>query len=379
MRRFKKLSANTIVEVNSKGRQIAKPINAETNAGAFAQISKFLNNSNNSNYQYFTESSADASPTRMAGDKVRIPPDEMQELVRRWEGYERSRDLPNFYGRNEQEWKQDNREIRDELIRIDRAGGSYKDKYDELLDMGFRQDKEIENIIKYLHRKKVLHTQSIGLPGNVADEALSKAVLDYSGFSPVRLENEGDPTATDLVARIDGADRYIDAQSRVMNGPMNVELTKFNSNAFDIIDSNPGLSLLDLAKKLKDRIPDITESKFLETRNRDFNPIQGHKVANDPNVVKDYLISSDRRGMGAKNNPYNKVLPKNWDMIDLNRARELLMPLTRQQMFDKYEVEIDKGRRSGNPLLYLPDRFVKNYLIDTDNPLNADVVRQLTQ
>jgi hypothetical protein len=384
MRSFKRWQDNALgetflQEVSTSGKLIGKPIGDKSKAKTFNTVNGYINNSNNPNYQLVAEKTSNNTEMRKAGERVNISPEDMSELTKKWVKYDRDRSLPNYYGRNESDWKQDNRNIRDELLQIDRDGGDYDDLYDKLLDKGFRQDKEIDNIIKNLHRKRVLHTQSIGLPGNVADEALSKAVLDYSGFSPVRLENDGDPTATDLVARIGGADRYIDAQSRIMSTPMNVELTKFNNQAYDIIDSNPGLSLLDLAKKLKNRIPSITESKFFETKDLNFNPIQGYKVRNNPNASKDYLISSDRRGMGVTNNPYNKILPRDWDMIDLNRARDLLLPLTRQQMYDKYEVEINQGRRSNNPLIYLPDKFVKQYLIDTDNPLNLDAVRQLTQ
>lgn len=382
MRRFKQYNDNSLndsflQEVNSKGKPIGKPISKKQKGKIYNDIEGFINNSNNSNYQLFG-----GSGQRMAG-QILIPSPELKELLMPWSAYDRDRNLENFIGRNESAWKQDNREIRDELIDIDTHGSDRQDLKRLLQDKGFLQEEEQEAIIKNLYNPRYrgrLHTEVVGVPRARADEELSQAVLQYSGFRPVKLENSGDPMSTDLSAYIDGATRYVDAQSRIRSKGMDVEITKFNPNAYEVIKDNPGLALIDLTKKIKEQYPSIVESKFLQTFNPEFNKIMGYKMRNNPDYVKDYLISSDRRGMRSHSQgPYDRTLPRGWDLVDLNRARELLLPLTQSQMYDKYGVELTKGNRSQNPILELPDEFIKKYLTDTNNGINPEVIKALTQ
>ena len=153
MRRFKQyndssLNDSFLQEVNSKGQPIGKPISKKQKEKIYNDIEGFLNNSNNSNYQLFG-----GSGQRMAG-QVLIPSPELKELLMPWSAYERDRNLENFIGRDEAAWKQDNKEIRDELIDIKTHGGDDQDLKRLLQDKGFLQEEEQEAIIRNLYNPK---------------------------------------------------------------------------------------------------------------------------------------------------------------------------------------------------------------------------------
>lgn len=374
MRRFKQyndssLNDSFLQEVNSKGKPIGKPISKKQKGKIYNDIEGFLNNSNNSNYQLFG-----GSGQRMAGQVFSGSQKEIDTLLKPWNKYEIDDEGPNFHGRTRNEWIKDNNRVREELLLADAKQANRAALNEILRANGFTNDLENNNIINYLHNKKVLHTEDIWVPGAAADEELSKAILDYSGFTPVSLENaKGDPMATDLSAFINGKTQYVDAQIRQKKDrSMPLEMTLRRSGAFDVIKRNPGMTLRELTELMAEEYPGIIEGKFLHTNNPDFNRILSRKLAEGGEThMKDYIISSARPG-STKKSIYDKEKPYDWDMLDLNKAREILLPLTRQQMFDKYGITLSQGRFGGATLLNMPEEFIKKELADRRNPINLE-------
>lgn len=319
--------------------------------------------------------------SRKAGQILQISENELNEILQPWRAYEKDAGGPNYYGRTKEEWLKDNTRVRNELIAAHKDGASREDAIRILQSNGFQNNLENKNILYNLHNKKILHTQDMWVPGAAADEELSKALLDYSGFTPVSLENaKGDPMATDLRVTMDGAPRYVDAQVRTRGDrSMPLEMTLRRGGAFDIIQKNPSMSLLDLTQKIRDQFPGIEEGKFLHTDDPEFNKILSRKLEQGgPKHLKDYLISSARPG-STKTSLYNKTRPLDWDLIDLNKAREILLPLTRGQMYDKYGITLSKGRFGGATLLNMPEEFIKKELNDSRNQLDSYAKFRLTR
>lgn len=325
--------------------------------------------------------------SRKAGQVLQISQSELEDLILPWEEYERDSSLPNYYGRNEQEWKADNSRVRSELINAQRDGESRGNLLGILNRSGFTNELENRNILNNLNNdtyRGLLHTEKMWVPGAAGDEELSKALLDYSGFTPVSLENaNGDPMATDLRVTIDGAPRYVDAQQRTSTSNLPIDLTKYTPNAVRrIVEAHPGDSLSDLTRRIRDAFPKGLEGKMLHTNDSDINPIMSRKIRSNPNYAKDYLISSNRKGdlqRGYGQGPYDRQRPLDWDLVDLRKAREILMPLTRGQMMDKYGVQIRQGRYGGSVQLHLPERFLKDELEDTSKVLDPYAKFRLTR
>lgn len=323
----------------------------------------------------------DTGKQRKAGEVLQINSDELEEVLKPWAEYPKDAGGPNYHGRDRETWKRHNQSVRERLISMERRGAPKSSEFQYLNSQGFTNTLENQNILYNLYNKPVLHTEDVWVPGAAADEELSKALLDYSGFTPVSLENAGgDPMATDLRVTMDGAPRYVDAQIRTRpDRSMPLEMTLRRGGAFDIIQRNPRMSLLDLTRKMRDQFPGIEEGKFLHTDDPEFNKILSRKLERGgPKHLKDYLISSARPG-STKTSLYDKERPIDWDLMDLGKAREILLPLTRGQMYDKYGITLTKGRFGGATLLNLPEEFIKKELNDNRNQLDAYAKFRLTR
>lgn len=309
---------------------------------------------------------------RAAGSKVNAPSleissEELQELLVPWASYDRDNNQPNYIGRNEQAWIKDNNRIRNLLVKADETGKPESYARSILRNNGFTNEAEQFNILRNLYNKKYknkLHTEHIWVPGAVSDEFLSQKLLQYAGFSPVKLENaSGDPMATDLRVTIDGAPRMMDAQSRVTGSNLNLEALLYDGAARQYVLDHPNQALGESLKVIADRYPGVKEGKYLHTDNPDFNPILSNKVVGKPRHHKEFLISSNRRGMssGGKT-PYNRELPRNWDVVDLEKAREILNSMSPAKMYEKYKVEARGGRYNQALILDMPQAFIQKEL-----------------
>ena len=316
--------------------------------------------------------------SRKAGQGLTMTVRDLEELLTPWADYERDSGLPNYYGRTEDQWRQDNRRIKNELLR---AAGDRNEQISILKDNGFSNPRSQYNLLKYLKRNEPLNNERLWIPGSAADEELSKAVLTMSGFAPVNYGNDFDPMGTDLKAEIDGAIRYVDAQQRTQsNRALNLQVTKKDWKGPEIFETS-GESLGKAIEMAYNMNPRISEGKLLHTENPDVNTINSSEFRDGGGLThrKDYLISSERprdSSRGYKKGPYNRELPEDWTMVDLEKAREILLPMTASQMYDKYGIKANDYKGIN---LELPEEFIKKELNDRAARLGREPLRQLTR
>ena len=295
---------------------------------------------------------------------LQISSGELDEMTRKWDSYDRNTSEPNYIGRDEQSWLQDNDRIH-KLLKRSRAAGKADNYLKGILrNNGFTNDAESNNILYNLDRKPRLHTEDMWVPGAAADEFLSQRLLQYSGFSPVKLENaKGDPMATDLSIMIDGAPRMMDAQSRTTGSSLNLEALLYDGRARQYVLDNYDQPFGESLKRISDMNTGVKEGKYLHTSNPDINPILSHKIVGKPRHEKEFLISSNRKGLqSGTRTPYNRELPNDWDVVDLEKAREMLHSLSPAQMGSKYGIDVKPGRFSQALILDMPESFIKKEL-----------------
>jgi hypothetical protein len=317
---------------------------------------------------------------RMAGEGITMLAEEIDDLLLPYSEYERDNRLPNYYGRTEREWKQDNVRIKKELLN---ARGDRSEQIAILKENGFLNERDQYQILKYLRGDKPLQNQQLWLPGAAADENQSRLVLLNSGFDPVRYGNDIDPMGTDLKADINGATRYIDAQQRTNDdASLNLAVTKKDRRGYGLLVDNPNEKLAKLIEMAYNLNPRISEGKLLHTEDRGINTINSTEFRDGGGLthVKDYLISSNRRGLarqGYGKGPYDPMLPQGWTMVDLNKARDMLLQMTPAQMASKYDIRFpDFG---SGIVLQLPEQFIKKELQDRSAKLGKAPLRQLVR
>ena len=268
---------------------------------------------------------------RFAGKIIGVTTDDIKQYTQRYEDMDRDRSLPNYIGRSEADWKDDNTRIRSELIQMDKKNASQQDARDYLTSQGFQIPQEQDNILSKLYNKRgQLHTQNISVPHANSDELLSRAVMTHSGWNPVTPANQDIVMATDVRAEIDKVPYLIDAQSRNgVRGALNLAIVHNSPGIVDALRSNRSTPLIDFIKARSLQSKGMFEGKLLHTPDDKYNPIQTDRFMRDQaNQRKDFLISSNRAGNSSKGmnrGPYNPELPRNWAMVDLEIARDNLL------------------------------------------------------
>lgn len=305
---------------------------------------------------------------RFAGDA--LTSQIIKEILTPWSQLDIDGSRPNYEGRTEQEWRKDNARIRQRVLDNRQQG------LEVLKANGFKQQEALK-ILQDIN-KPILRNQTYATAQAKADEDVNRALLHYSGFAPVREGNSSNPQGTDISIQIPGQGRVmIDAQQRVTPRGLNLEVVK-NPNILSLMQRNPRLSLAGaIAAERKKGY--VGEGKLLHTADRDFNP-QPSKYLTDhrgPTNVKDYLISSNRPNAQANNQPrgpYNRTRAAGFDIIDLNRAREILLPKNLEQLTSA----LGKGRlvpARGGTLLQLPNDYIRRELVNPNVILDPSVVR----
>ena len=277
---------------------------------------------------------------RFAGKIIGVTPEDIKNYTQKYEDMERDRSLPNYIGRTEADWQDDNARIRSELIQMDKKSASVQDARDYLTSQGFKLPQEQDNILRYLDRnnsKGKLHTQNISVPHANSDEALSRAVMSHSGWNPVTPANTDLVMATDVRAEIDNVPYLIDAQSRNgVQGELNLAVAHNSPGIRDALRNNPTTPLIDFINARRLNTKGMFEGKLLHTPDSKYNPIQTNRFMRDQaNQRKDFLISSNRAGNSSKGmpkGPYNPELPRNWALVDLEMARDQLLRKNLRQL-----------------------------------------------
>lgn len=270
---------------------------------------------------------------RFAGKVIGVTPEDIKKYTQKYEDMDRDRSLPNYIGRSEADWKDDNTRIRSELIQMDKMNASVQDARDYLTSQGFQIPQEQDNILRYLDRNNKrgrLHTEAISVPHANSDELLSRAVMSHSGWNPVTPANQDIVMATDVRAEIDNIPYLIDAQSRNgSQGELNLAVAHNSPGITDALRGNKSTPLIDFLNARRLSSKGMFEGKLLHTPDDRYNPIQSQRFMRDQsNQRKDFLISSNRAGnsiKGMRKGPYNPELPRNWALVDLEMARDQLL------------------------------------------------------
>lgn len=322
-----------------------------------------------------------------AGD--RMTPEVVEQVLAPWSSLKRDNTRPNYEGRTYNEWKEDNAAIRRDLLgmRSNDAQMQY------LQGRGF-QSTQASKIVENLHRKPVLQTDDAGkgyaTAMSAADEDISRAILHYSGFKPVSAGNDRNVQATDLSMQVPGKGRVmVDAQQRTgSNGNLKLGLAYSpDVNLIQTLKQRPDEPIFDILEELKRRGNYIREDKLLHVNDANINPIMSGFLRHPSgDSIKDYLISGDRAGLASKGwirGPYNRSkAPGGYDLIDLERARGIILPNTYRDLYDW----INTGRSrqvepmisyDGKTNIQIPVELIPQ-LTNSNVALDPDVVRQFT-
>jgi hypothetical protein len=341
---------------------------------------------------------------RMAGTAPGLKPillgsRDLEAIQRPWELTQAGVNSPDFVGYSEDTWRMRNDETLKALKRMkfgDRASFSDMDSYlrDE---RGFGVEAERERVIKNLTRDnrfdsgRFLRTELYGVPHAYADEELSMAMLRGSGFKPVQAFNEEYVTGTDISAFIGNEPYKVDAQartSRSRNGrpPLSLGVIMGDNNVDPdtwerILRNNPDTSLLSLIEQESANRRGLKGDKLLHTNDSNWNVVNPELF--DSRRQKDYIITSSRPNTARfdrvgriKRGPYDRQLPNDWALVDMNKAREQLLTKSYNQL-QAEGVNTLTGR--GGLTLSVPESYISSKLTNMDIPLDPRVVKQLTR
>jgi len=311
-------------------------------------------------------------------DNVRFAGD----ILLPWSAVARQEGDPLWVGRNEQQYNNASEDLRQKLVKLIDDGydgerlasrliqkfGYGKDEareqiyeIDQALSKGRRPPKDLRQI-----RSKVANAQ--------ADEQLAMRAMQLSNFDPVTQANAGAMFATDLSATIGGEKLGIDAQARIgrnmalgviQNAPgIEDKFVNGNERLIDTIDmyreQNYGNNMQRL---MSGKGWQGFEDKLLHTTDPEINR-RPSKVFEDETdkYNKDMLITSLRPGDYRYNNkrsPYDRKLPAQWDLIDLDTIRGQVMDKTYSQLVDM-GLDVQQTDKGNGIKLSLPPSYVRS-------------------
>lgn len=276
---------------------------------------------------------------RMAGQ--RIPPmyqDLTSKLYLPYGQQARTDGNAGYTGRTQQQWIDENKLIQREL----EDEGSFHNMRDHLVeDLGWDEVEakstasDAANDLQKRGRVGQLRVERYGVPNASADEAVSRAVLEASGFRNVA---PGSHMGTDIVASQGDRDLLIDAQTRLgRDGSYSMGVlagadmdTRALVNSFTAPE-NQGKKLKKLIKELRVDNPRLRGDKLLHEPGV-YEQLFDSEL--DPGKYKDAIISTNRSNYNQRRDnplgtfahgPYNPVRPAGVDLIDLEATRNLLL------------------------------------------------------
>jgi hypothetical protein len=283
--------------------------------------------------------------------------------------------------KNEDQYNRASEDLRRKLISaIDRGGDTDRiasrliEKFGYAKDEASEQVHAIDKALRDNERIPQLRQLRFKVANANADEELAARALQLSNFDPVFQENKGSMFATDLSAEIGNERLNVDAQSRigrnmtlgVLQGAPGIEDAFVNSNErlIDAIDlyreRNYGNNMQRL---MNGKSWQGFEDKLLHTTDPEINRIPSAVFEKDSNKYgKDMLISSSRPGDYRYNNartPYDRKLPAQWDLIDLDTIRGEVMNKTYNQLLDM-KIDVQETKKGDALKLMLPPSYLQS-------------------
>ena len=329
------------------------------------------------------EVSTHPNDLRFAGQALN--PEIVEKILTPWANLERYSDRPNYEGRNLSQWRQDNGRIRGLLLKADSENKPIEEAIKILNANGYTNETEQRKILEDLYREPVLRPEVYHSPHAKADEDVSKAVLHYSGYSPVKNANENNVQGTDLSMQLPGGKTVgVDAQLRATPRGLGLGvLNKGGANIYKMMRESPDEGLNNLIRRAIGNRVHLVEDKLLHTADSTINPIMSKFLKDprqSPDNVKDFIISSDRpetKRIGMPRGPYNRERARGWDLIDLNRARDILLPQSYNQLIES--LGENSVRRYGDKLgLVIPNQYLRRELKNNAVDIDKDVRRLFT-
>tara|TARA_R110002012_G_scaffold50126_2_gene129828 strand:- start:725 stop:1768 length:1044 start_codon:yes stop_codon:yes gene_type:complete len=190
-----------------------------------------------------------------------------------------------------------------------------------------------------------------GVPHAFSSENVYNELLKANGFNS-RLNNEVDDLATDLITEINGKDRLIDVQNRSGRGKDAVSLGLIQG----LYDDNSGIGLrtyADSSDKAKlSQIFEDTRSNMLGGMTAKNIDKLSASVDFTPNGYGKEMLIGGRYQPGDVTNVMNQpqmgsydfVQPREVDLIDLNKLRNEMMQMTKQDLINQDVTPVFKAQ-----------------------------------
>ena len=186
-------------------------------------------------------------------------------------------------------------------------------------------------------------------------------ILDAAGLKNAEIWNSDPLMGTDLRADFKGAKVNIDAQQRLQGGhSLNLGIYQNSPELVKLISENRDLELGGLINGYLEGRPQGFEDKLMQTMDDRYNANPTDRLSGGADsFAKRLLITNKRPGVGMKQ-LHDKRLPQESGILDLNKARELILGLSYNELTRKYpgiEMRPDAASK-GNLKLQIPNRYL---------------------
>jgi hypothetical protein len=277
----------------------------------------------------------------MAKSTQRMAVDGVKELLKPWAEVSRTQGTdPMWFGKDWDNWTKSAENLKGEIKKNLNAGYSPEQIQRVLIDnKGFAEDEAMSTILDIQQNKpQPLRLVDKKVPQAYGDEQLSIAALQAAGMSPVKRFNAGNSFATDIEGMLDGELVGIDAQQRSNRaGDLNLSAVLTDKGMVQALRDAPDELVKDVINRRREQLNVDNMERFMSGSEdqrwlgREGKLLDSEKWNQDnPSIYfqqdpeafdKELLISSLRR----KGQVYNRQMPDRFDVIDLERARKLLL------------------------------------------------------
>lgn len=287
---------------------------------------------------------------------------------------------PYYYGMNENEWLGYMDQYHDY---VKRGGDSPQTKIENIEDDLKVTPAEAEDFYKYTfnprNRDNVTRHVAMGVPQAHSSELLIKEALNASG-KPAAFMNQGSHFATDLQVMLGKLNQQVDVQNRFRSKlfPEQMDGIAAYNNLRDYVGQNVynDAAAKDTLETIFNRTAQVSGrgnlDKLLQSRGRV-----------KPTEVKDALIGGiynqdiipKRHGMRQNQGYYDITRPEDLYETDLNKLREILLPMSKEEFKGIGGKVLNTPRFKGKLQLQIPSSVMRE-MATPDRPYIEDAIRQ---